>query len=176
MRSLLAVALIAAAASTASAEGYLGLGIGTAASPSADKTSSNGERSGGAFGGMHFGQFSVEGAASRYGVWRGNQEYSGTVLAVAGKYNLKLGDGFDAYGRLGLERTWLSTDTTASDYAGNGWLLGAGFEYHFKLASTGASAFVDYERTQTGLVNQNDMKTQKDTGIGLWTLGVTVSL
>lgn len=97
MRTLLAVALVAAAASTASAGPYLGLGIGTAASPKAD--------------------------------WQGN-----------------------------------------------GWLFGAGFEYRFKISTVGASAFVDYQYASTNLVDQRSTNTERGMGVGLWTLGATVSL
>jgi hypothetical protein len=179
MRSLLAVAIVAATASAASAGvGYLGLGIGTAASPTGDfpMASNDGNRTGRLLGGMRFGSFSIEGAGSRYSIYRSASEYSGTVLAVVGKYSLPLGNDFEAFGRLGLERTWLSTDANYSDFAGNGLLFGAGFEYKLKLGGTGASVFVDYERTQSSVVNQSDMQTSKDVGIGLWTLGATVSL
>ena len=179
MRTLLAVALVAASASAASAGTYLGLGIGTAASPGGDmtQTSSDGNRSGRVMLGMRFGQLSIEGAGSRFGLFRGSSPYQGTTLAAALKYSLPLGDSFDAYGRGGLQRTWLSTDNTGiADWAGNGWLLGGGFEYHLNLAATAASVFVDYEHTDTTLMNQTDMKTQKDETIGLWTLGVTLSI
>ena len=178
MRPLLAAVLVAAAASTASADPYLGLGIGTAASPSGDipMTSNDGNRTGRLLGGYRFGRFSVEGAASRYSIFKATTPYDGTVLAVAGKYSLPLGDNFEAFGRLGLERTWLSTDTTDSDWSGNGLLLGAGFEYRFDVKATGASVFVDYQRTQSNLVREVDMTTTKGMGVGLWTIGATVSL
>jgi hypothetical protein len=178
MRSLLAAALVAAAASTASAGPYLGLGIGTSASPSGDfpMSSSDGSRTGRLVVGTQFGRFSIEGQGSKYGFYRSTLPYSGSFLAVAGKYSLPLGDNFEAFGRLGLERTWLSTDVNAPDFTGNGFLIGAGFEYRFTVSGVGASAFVDYQRTQSSLLNQNDMKTTKDVGIGMWTLGATVSL
>lgn len=178
MRSLLAVALVAAAAATASAGPYLGLGIGTAASPSGEipMGANNGNRTGRLLGGMQWGHFSIEGEAARFGMYAGSAPYDGTMLAAAAKYSLPLGDQFEAFGRAGLQRSWLSTDTTAPDYVGNGWLLGAGFEYRLTVAGTGASVFVDYQRTGVGLLNQNNMKTIRDEGFGLWTLGATVSL
>ena len=179
MRSLLAVAIVAATASAASAGTYLGLGIGTAASASGDitNTTSDGNRTGRVLGGFQFGRFSVEGAVSRYGIDKDRTvPYQGTRLGVAGKYSLPLGDQFEAFGRLGLQRTWLNTDGAYVDYVGNGLLLGAGFEYRLNVAGTGASLFVDYEYARTGLVNQRDMKTTKDEGIGMWTLGATIAL
>lgn len=178
MRPLLAVALVAAAASTASAGPYLGLGIGTAASPSGDleMTSSDGNRTGRLILGNSWGRFSVEGQGSRYSVYKGRLPYDGSQLAVAGKYSLPLGDSFEAFGRLGLQRTWLNTDANQADWQGNGWLFGAGFEYRFKISTVGASAFVDYQYASTNLVDQRSTNTERGMGVGLWTLGATVSL
>jgi hypothetical protein len=180
MRSLLAVALVAAAASTASAEGYLGLGIGTAARPSGDlpMTTGDGNRSYRALGGYSFGRFSIEATVSRFGELRRNSyQYDGTMLSAAGKYSYPLGDNFEAFGRLGLERTWLSTDpSNLPDYVGNGWLIGAGFEYRFTVAATGASALVGYEHSSSSLANQNAMSSTVGESVGIWMLAVTVSL
>jgi len=175
--SLLAVALVTAAASSASAGTYLGLGIGTAASASGDipMTSSDGNRSGRLMLGTRFGHLSLEGAGSRYSLFRTTAPYTGTQMAAALKYSLPLGNNFEAYGRGGLQRTWLSTDTTANDFVGNGWLLGGGFEYRLNLGVTAASVFVDYEHADTTLVNQNNMQ-EKDETVGLWTLGVTLAI
>lgn len=177
MRSLLAVALVAASASAASAGTYLGLGIGTAASPSGDltNTSNDGNRSGRALIGMRFGQFSIEGEGARYGIYQSVHPYQGTSLAAVLKYSLPLGDSFEVFARGGLQRTWLSTDTIRSNWSGNGWLLGAGFEYRFNVGGTGASVFVDYEHAATGLVNEQSMATSNE-AVGLWTLGATVSI
>jgi hypothetical protein len=181
MRSLIAVAIVAAsaiaAAPTASAGTYLGLGIGTAASPGGDipMTSSDGNRSGRLILGTRFGHLSVEGTGERYGFFRGVAVYQGNVLGAALKYSLPLGNNFEVFGRGGLERTWLSTDNPAG-LAGNGWLVGAGFEYRLNLGVTGASVFVDYEHTDTSLVNQSDMKATRDETIGLWTAGVTLAI
>lgn len=184
MRSLLAVALVAASASAASAGTYLGLGIGTAARPSGDlpMTTGDGSRTGRAIAGYSFGlsvgHLSIEATASRYGELRRNAyQYDGTMLAAALKYSYPLGNNFEAFGRAGLERTWLSTDpTNLPDYVGNGWLLGAGFEYRFDVAATGASVFVDYEHSSTNLVNQSAMSNEVGESVGIWMLGATVSL
>jgi len=178
MRSLLAVALVAASATAASANTYLGLGIGTDASPSGDLSmqTSDGNRSGRLMLGTRFGHLSIEGAGSRYGLLRGSLPYQGTQLAAALKYSLPLGNNFEVFGRGGVERTWLNPENTAADWAGNGWLLGGGFEYRLDLGVTAASVFVDYEHSDTNLVNQNDMKTEKNETIGVWTAGVTLAL
>jgi len=185
MRSLLAVVLVAASTTAASAGTYLGLGIGTAARPSGDlpATTGDGNRAGRLIAGLQLGHLSighvsVEATGSRFGELRRNAyAYQGTMLAADLKYSLPLGDNFEAFGRAGLERTWLSTDpSNVPDYAGNGWLLGAGFEYRFDVGATGASVFVDYERTGTTLVNQAVMTNTADEQVGIWMLGATVSL
>jgi hypothetical protein len=178
MRSLLAVALVAAAASTASAGPYVGLGIGTAASPGGElsMTSSDGNRSGRLLVGTSFGRFSIEGAGSRFGVFREAADYDGTQIAAAGKYNFPLGDNFEVFGRAGLQRTWLSADKGGSEWIGNGWLLGAGFQYRFLVKTVDASLFVDYQYAAANLVDQSTTTRERGITLGLWTLGATVSL
>jgi len=181
MRSLLAAALVAATATSASAGTYLGLGIGTAASPGGDiaSMSNDGNRTGRLMLGTRFGRLSLEGAGSRYTLGHGATPYTGTMLAAALKYSLPLGNSFEAYGRGGLERTWLSNnnDGVWPDYAGNGWLLGAGFEYRLDLGVTAASIFVDYEHSDTGVRDQARMQLpEKSETIGLWTAGVTLAI
>ena len=181
MRSLLAVALVAASTTAASANTYLGLGIGTAASPSGDMAISNdGNRSGRLMLGTRFGHVSIEGAGSRYGLFNGTIPYDGTMLAGALKYSLPLGNNFELFGRGGIERTWLTsasaTAGNAYEWSGNGWLLGAGFEYRLNLGVTAASLFVDYEHSSTTLTTPAEMNVQHDEAIGLWTAGVTLAL
>jgi len=181
MRSLLvATALVAASATAASANTYLGLGIGTAASPGGDTMSSDGNRSGRLMLGTRFGHLSIEGAGSRYSLFNGPVPYDGTMLAGALKYSLPLGNNFEVFGRGGIERTWLtsasSTAGNAYEWSGNGWLLGAGFEYRLDLGVTAASIFVDYEHSSTTLTTPAEMNVQRDEAIGLWTAGVTLAL
>ncbi len=182
MRSLplLAVALVAASASAASAGTYLGLGIGTAASPGGDVAamSSDGNRSGRLILGTRFGRLSIEGAASRYSLFNRSLAipYDGTMLAGALKYSLPLGNNFELFGRGGVQRTWLTTDAQAREWSGNGWLLGAGFEYRLNLGLTGASLFVDYEHSSSTLETSSQMSLKQDATIGLWTAGVTLAI
>ena len=182
MRSLLAVALVAASATAASANTYLGLGIGTAASPGGDMgmSSSDGNRSGRLMLGTRFGHLSLEGAGSRYGLLHvsGTSPYQGTMLAGALKYSLPLGNNFELFARGGLERTWLTHESSAGnayDWSGNGWLVGAGFEYRLNLGVTAASIFVDYEHSDTTLTTPAVMRA-RDATIGLWTAGVTLAI
>jgi hypothetical protein len=182
MRSLVAVALVAAAASTASAEPYLGLGIGTAASghvgDDASSQMSDGNRSGKflvgySFGKLSIGTVSVEGSATRFNQLYRNAANDGTSLAIAGKYGVPLGDGFEAFGRLGLQRSSLST--SVGDLSGNGWLLSAGFEYHVDALVKGASVFVDYTHNQTTYDN-GPHSPSLDSSASMWMLGASMTL
>lgn len=184
MRSLplVAVVLVAASASAASAGGYLGVGIGTAASPggNVDMPSSDGTRTGRLVLGTRFGHLSIEGAGSRYGLLNATKApYEGTMLAGALKYSFPLGNNFEVFARGGLERTWLThqsaTAGNAYDWTGNGWLLGGGFEYRLDLGVTAASIFVDYEHSDTTL-DTSAVPMSRDMTVGMWTLGATLAI
>jgi hypothetical protein len=182
MRTLAAVALVAASATAASAEAYLGLGIGTTASVGGDMTSfqGDGSRSGRLILGSRFGRFSVEGNGTRFGLIGNSVAYQADQLAAALKYSFPLGNNFEVFGRGGLERTWLSTDAmTRQNFAGNGYLLGAGFEYRLDLAVAAGSIFVDYTRTATGFSGDSADASRMPTLDGtasMWTLGLTLSI
>jgi hypothetical protein len=128
--------------------------------------------------GQSFGRFSVEGTGTRYGLGYVNTAtgWDGTSLAIAGKLDLPLGNNFSVFGRAGLQRTWLSAQRdTMRSFDGDGWLLGAGFAYHFDAALLGGGAiFVDYNRdksTFTGAGNK-----PFDATASMWTLGLTLTL
>jgi len=181
LRSVLALAVVAATGSAASAGVYLGLGIGTALDESSSKTmpvQGNG-RSGKLIAGYRFGRLSVEAGAARSGVLVDQLTYPGssTQLSAALKYSLPLGDNFEVFGRGGLEHTWLNLDDAshnADNADGTGWLLGAGFEYRISGVLAGGSVFVDYEHVDTSFAN-NDM-TKFGTSSGVFMAGVTLSL
>ena len=176
MRSLLALALVAATPVAASAGTYLGLGIGTQASghigsdPSSMET--DGNHSGRLILGMRFGRLSAEGSGTRYSEVFRNASSPSTSLAVALKYGLPLGDNFEIFGRGGLQRTWVSGADW--DLAGNGWLLGAGFEYRIDAALTGLSVFVDYTHNQSTLYGPSNVPL--DASASMWTLGATLAI
>src|SRR4051812_209393 len=110
--SLLAVILVAASSSIASAGGYIGLGIGTAPAVGSDVTSidtlpSDG-RSGKLLLGTRWGRISAEGAIQKF-----DMTYSVYQASAAGKLNFPLGNGFEAFGRFGLQHTWMNHDQNA---------------------------------------------------------------
>jgi hypothetical protein len=166
-----------ATATTASAGTYLGLGIGTGGSVNKDLENRVGMQQDGRSGrlmlGYSFGRIAVEGMGTSYDLENSSMTTSYNIkqAAIAGKYSLPLGDNFEAFGRLGLVRTWLSGD---GDFAGNGWLLGAGFEYRIKPLLAGASIFVDYNRTTTTLDDGTGAYMYK-AAPSFWTLGATLS-
>jgi opacity protein-like surface antigen len=181
LRSVLAVAVVAATGSAASAGVYLGLGIGTALDESSSQTmpvQGNG-RGGKLIGGYRFGRLSVEAAASRAGVFVDQYTYPGssTQLSAALKYSYPLGDNFEVFGRGGIEHTWLNLDDavhSADNADGTGWLLGAGVEYRVSAVLAGGSIFVDYEHVDTSFSN-NEMA-KFGTSSGVFMAGVTLSL
>ncbi len=177
MRSLLAVALVAGSASAASAGTYLGLGIGTQASGhignDVSSMSEDGNHSGRLVVGYRFGRLSIEGAATRYTqLYRGGSD-DATSFAALLKYSLPLGNNFEAFGRGGLQRTDLSG--AADNLSGNGWVLGAGFEYRLDAAITGLSIFVDYEHISTDY-SQGPQTIPGGATASMWTLGATLSI
>src|SRR5688572_21412834 len=115
-------------ASTASAGGFVGLGIGSEARVSDDsgRFASDG-RSGRLMGGysrpLGPGKIAAEAAYTGFDVDRSAVTMSGSVLWLAGKYNYTIGDGFEAFGRLGIQRTSLSTDDPTFDTSGSGPLV-----------------------------------------------------
>ena len=174
--SLLAtVMLVAVSSSTAHANGYLGLGVGT--SPSVgDEVFNPSGRSAKVLGGFRFGQWSVEGSIGGFnlGVANSREEFDVYQAQASGKFNLPLGSGFEAFGRAGLQHVQTSTPNPANDMSGAGYLLGAGFEYRVKLPFASGSVFIDYTYAKAGLTN--DRNQQIDFSTRMWTLGVTVGI
>jgi len=172
---LLAAGLMAIS-TTASAGGYVGLGVGTEPGVNDEmaKTAVPVGRSVRGLGGIRFGRFSIEGALNGFGVVannHGNQDVF--QLSAAAKYNLPLGNGFEAFGRAGLERTWLNLGDDRYNFSGNGFLVGAGFEYRLDLVITNASLFVDYTIHHATLTDTRGQVTETSR---IWALGFTVGI
>lgn len=171
--ALLVGLLVAASAPVASAGTYLGLAVGPA--PAVDSSSDGvapASRTGRLLGGFRFGHLSVEGTVTSNDItWprMGALDYSNRQLAVAGKYNVPLSDGFEAFGKLGLAHNWVSGDGDSWD--GSGWLLGAGIEYNLKLPIAPVTVFVGYEYSKVSFTkNDWDLSSRQ------WMLGATVGL
>ena len=178
-RALLAVTLVASSSGVASA-GYIGLGIGTA--PAVSTTDLENElyqhgRSGRLILGHRLGRFAVEGAVSKFDLELSDRGGQGPLYAVyqaqvSGKYSLPLGDGFEAFGRLGLHKQWFNNERSEFDTSGSGLVAGAGFEYRIKAGVGDFSVFVDYQYSMADV--GGDRLQFGRTSTRMWTLGATI--
>jgi hypothetical protein len=181
-RTFLAVSLVAATSAPALAGSYLGLGIGTSPtiSEQTDRLDGNG-RSGKVLLGMRFGQLSLEGGIGAWDVVRTNdrgitQPFAESYqLSGALKLSLPLGNNFEAFGRAGLHHTWLraASGMDRDHVSGDGYLIGAGFEYRLNLVVGQGSLFIDYQVNKAKLEGERFMF---DGNTRMWTAGLTVGL
>ena len=177
-RALVAGALfLVASAGVATAGPYGGLAIGTNGFSDDQSTFSTDGRAGRVFGGYRFAlpvvAFSAEAGLEGYSLYNAhssNHGYSGTEWFLAGKVSLPLTDGFEVFGRVGVEKTSVSGDI---DLSGSGYLIGAGAEYRFNLSGVNASVFVDLTRNAQTLDGGNR---PDDSSVNRWMLGVTVGM
>ena len=175
MKSLPVVALVlAATTSAAHAGGYVGLGVGDGIAATGDFDYTAEGRTFKLIGGFALGKLAIEGSAQRAPVFMNakGREYSLLQLGVAGKYSYPLSDGFELYGKLGLNRISLGAqDQSGLDGTGNGLLAGGGIEYRSKLPVT---FWVDYTLTNATIViegyHDSDLTTRQ------WMLGASLGL
>jgi|GEM_PF-2452873 len=175
---LLAVVLLGVRTSAASAGVYGGLAIGTNGFGDDQNTFSTDGRAGRLFGGYRFpsfavGAISLEGGLEGYSLFNlhsTNHDYTGTEWFAAGKFSLPLGEGFEAFGRLGIQKTSVSGDI---DLSGSGYLVGVGAEYRFNLSTVSASVFVDLTRNAQTLAGGNR---PDDSSVDRWMLGFSVGM
>src|SRR5689334_10480255 len=113
--------LIAGTSTVASAETYLGAGLGTEASVGGGMTGfqGNGGRSERLMLGERISWVSIEASGTRFGL-RGseNAPFTGTELAAALKLSVPLGYNFALFGRGGFQRSWLTTDSSQPERSG----------------------------------------------------------
>ncbi len=175
MKIALIVSTLVLGGGVASAGTYLGLGIGSGIQPSGDGSFSSSDRTGKLLVGYSFGQIAVEAAAQRGSIVdNGGNGFDLTQLSLTGKYSLPISDGFEAFGRGGLERTTLgSQQGVVSDMAGSGFLVGAGIEYKLKLPVTSASIFLDYNFARTS-INGGNLTAAQTLDTHGFTLGATI--
>lgn len=149
-------------AGSSHADGYVGAGIGSDSSISGelgshfqtnDKASSSR-----VIIGQRFGALALE--ASLFGsqlhgtsAMVGSDDYATISLGVDLKYHLGLIGGLEAYGKLGLNKTWLSgpAKTEGAGYEGRGKALGLGLQYTFDLPLASVSLWADYTVQRTKL-------------------------
>jgi hypothetical protein len=175
-RTALALVLVAASSSAAFAGGFVGLGIGTGAATSGEFNLDENGRSGRLDVGYRFGRISVEGLGSRYGMFSPDgHEWTGTTLAIAGRYNFPLGDGFEVFPRLGLQHTDIQGNVYHEDMVGSGFLVGGGAEYRLPLTAVGLSVVVDYTIIHSSLKPFGEGPTGSSLTSRMWTLGAILS-
>lgn len=175
-RTALALVLVAASSSAAFAGGFVGLGIGTGAATSGDYNIDENGRSGRLDIGYRFGRISVEGLGSRYGMVSGQgHPWTGTTLAIAGRYNFPLGDNFEVFPRLGLQHTDIQGDVYDEELTGSGFLVGGGAEYRLPLTAVGLSVVVDYTIVHSTLSMVGEGPKDLSVTSRMWTLGAILS-
>ena len=173
--ALLVAASLMAVTTSASAGTYLGLALGTepGINDALGESATPHGRSLRALGGIRIARLSIEAALNTFGVATGFGDKDVYQLSASGKLNLPLSDGFEVFGRGGLERTWLNVGDDRYNLAGNGFLVGAGFEYRLDLGVTSASIFVDYTIHRATL---EDTRHDLDATSRIWGLGFTVGI
>ena len=121
------------------------------------------------------GHLAIEGAYTGLSMYLDgpNHAFDSTrLLWLAGRYNHPLGNGFEIFGRLGVQNTKLDDNNTAH-FSGTGPVLGAGAEYHlpWKLG-VDASVWIDlnYAKETLTTTGHPDVDASDD----IATLGVSV--
>lgn len=180
MKTALVLAGCLAISSTAWADAYLGVALGTEPGINDAFTQKEGQpvgRSLRGLGGLRFGKLSLESALNGFTVltlrYGEKTEYQ---LSGALKLNLPLGNGFEAFARAGLERTWLNQSSAQNpgvDLTGDGYLVGGGFEYRLDAVVANASIFVDYNVHHATL---DSPRLIVDNTEQIWGLGILVGL
>jgi len=141
-----------------------------------------GGRAGRVLGGYRFptlpviGSFSIEAALTGYALTDqfGTSTFGGRQAMLSGKYNYPLSAGFEVFGRLGLGHTWITPHSTSDiSRSGDGLVIGAGFEYRFKLPMAQASLWTDYTYNTASL---EDVSYTRDYSSRQWMLGFTFGM
>lgn len=171
---LVATGLLGISTTTASAGGFLGLALGTepGVNDEMEARATPVGRSLRGLGGMRFGNFSIEGALNGFGVATGRGDQTVYQASAAAKLNLPIGNSFEGFGRAGLERTWLSFGDERYDLTGNGFLVGAGFEYRLSGVLASASLFVDYTIHRATLEDARSNQVEETSRV--WGLGFLI--
>jgi hypothetical protein len=185
--TLLALVCVSLAApDDARADGYVGAGMGSDSQLSGDLAShfatSENTNSSRVLLGQRFGALALE--ASLFGSQlqgisglTGNEDYSTLSLGVDVKYHLGLIGGLEGYGKIGLNKTWLTGSDSSEDlnYSGRGEALGVGLQYSFNLAVTQIGLWADYTLQNTDL-RDDERQQALDGEIGMFNLGVSIGL
>lgn len=175
--ALLVAAGCFAISRAASAGSYLGLALGTEPGVDSDFEQAVGQPSGRSLRGLvgvRFGNVSLEGALNGFDVATHRLgDHTAYQLSGALKLSLPLGNNFEGFARVGLERTWLNLGGNGFDLMGDGFLVGGGFEYRLDAVLTNASIFVDYNVHRATLSSD---RFHGDETLRIWGLGFSVGI
>lgn len=177
MKRALVVGALLLSTGVATAGPYGGLAVGTNGFGDDQNIFVTDGRSGRIFGGYRFGlpvvAFSAEGGLEGYSLFNAHSTdhgYTGTQWFLAGKVSLPLMEGFEVFGKLGIEKTSVSGDV---DLSGSGYLIAAGAEYRFNVSGVTASVFVELNHSSQTLDGGNR---PDDSSVNRTLLGVTVGM
>src|SRR5262249_42693065 len=177
---VLGVFVLMASSRVASAGVYLGLGLGTDGFPATVHTLDTDGRALRLFGGFRFPSFtfggnaSIEGGVEGYDLFLRQSRattYSGREWFAAGRFTYPFSSDFDAYARLGFQRTSLSG---TGDLAGTGYLAGVGVDFRISTPVVSGTLFLDLTRTAQTLTFDDARSTMDDASVNRWMLGFTV--
>lgn len=174
MKSALLVAIgVLAISGTASANSYLGLAVGTKPSinDGLESVARPYGRSLRGLAGLRFGNVSLEGAVNGFNADTNRGEQTVYQASASLKLSFPLSDGFEAFGRAGVERTWLDLDDDVYNLEGDGFLLGGGVELRINALVSNASVFLDYTVHRVTL---KDTRDSVDATSGMFGVGVTL--
>ncbi len=179
MRALLVAALLASPAALATlsparatAGTYVSLGLGTTPTGQGDlavtteAADSDVPQQRVALG-QSLGRVAIEASLARFGIGAGD----GVAAGVHARLSVPLDGNLGAYGRIGLERVWLSgLDPTFGDSA-DGMAAGLGLEYKLTAPILGQAAI-------WGEVNQDQLTFANDRkgGVRMWMAGVSLGM
>jgi len=159
--------------STAVANTYIGLGIGTEAPITGQlgqMVSTDDSTHGRLILGSGFGPLALEGSLFGTGL-EGDQSI--LALGVDLKYTIGIAGGFGVYLKGGLHRAYLQSENAWLDqYEGNGYQYGVGAQYRFDLAVSSAALWLDYTRSRFEL-DDRDAAPLEGTG-KLLTIGLSI--
>lgn len=180
MKTALILTGCLAMSSPAWAGGYLGVALGTQPGINDDFVTKEGQPEGRSLrglAGLRFSHVSLEAALNGFTVLTNNfGEQTAYQLSGALKLSLPLGNGFEAFARAGLERTWLNQSSEQNpgvDLTGDGYLVGGGFEYRLDAIIANASIFVDYNVHHATL---DSPRITVDDTARIWGLGILIGL
>jgi hypothetical protein len=172
-----ALAISVTVPALAHADGYVAVGVGTAADTGSSDFAGDERLSGRLMLGQRISLLSVEAGVSGYGMegMAPGTDFDAVALGAGLKLNIPIVLGFEIFGRAGIERTWLeASDDDMNDFSGNGYMAGAGVEYQLPLGVTDLSLWADW--TRHGAELDDNEGTEQDATADLWTAGLSVHL